>query len=60
MDDSFTFSSIIRQLSPCADFQFMASYDIASLFTNVPLDEVISIWADFFISQSVDICSFFP
>ena len=47
VDDSFTFSSIIRQLSPCVDSQFMVSFDIASLFINVPHDEVISVCEDF-------------
>ena len=47
VDDSFTFSSMIHQLLPCVDSQFMVSFDIISLFTNVPLDEVISICADF-------------
>ncbi len=60
MDDSFPFSSIIRQLSLCVDSQFMASFDIDSQLNNVPLDEVISIWLDFFISYSVNASSFFP
>ena len=47
VDDLFTFSFIIRQLPPCIDSQFIVSFDITSLFTNVPLDEVISIYADF-------------
>ena len=47
VDDSFTFSSMIRLLLPCVVFQFMVSFDIPSLFTNVPLNEVIFICADF-------------
>ena len=45
--DSFSFASIIRQLSPCVDPQILVSFNIASLFTNVTPDEVISICADF-------------
>ena len=47
VDDSFTLSSTIHQLLPCVDSQFMVSFDITSLFINVPLDEVISICVDF-------------
>ena len=46
MDDSFIFSSIIHQLPLCVDSQFMVSFDITSLFINVPLDKVISICVD--------------
>ena len=35
--DSFSFASIIHQLPPCVDSQFLVYFDIASLFTNVPL-----------------------
>ena len=45
--DSFTFSSIIHRLSVCNDSQFLISFDIVSLSTNIPLDETISICADF-------------
>ena len=45
MDASFTFSSVISQLLPCVASQFMVSFHITSLFTNVPLDEVICICA---------------
>ena len=34
---------MIRQLFPCVDSQFMVSFDITSLFTNVPLDEVFCV-----------------
>ena len=44
---SFIFSSIIRQLPVYNDSQFLVSFDIVSLFTNSPLDERISICADF-------------
>ena len=45
--DYFTFASIICQLPFCNDSQFLVSFDIVSLFTNIPLDETISICADF-------------
>ena len=45
--DSFTFSSIIRRLPVCMESQFLVSFDVVSLFTNIPLDETISICADF-------------
>ena len=38
---------MIHQLLPCVDSQFMVSFDITSLLSNIPLDEVISICADF-------------
>ena len=44
----FTFSSIIRHLPVCIVFQFLVSFDVVSPFTNIPLDETISIFADFF------------
>ena len=45
--DSFTFSSIIRRLPVCMESQFLVSFDVVSLFTNIPLNEIISICADF-------------
>ena len=45
--ESFTFSSIICRLPVCMESQFLVSFDIISLFTNIPLDETISICADF-------------
>ena len=45
--DSFTFSSIIRRLPVCMESQFLVSFDVVSLFTNIPLDETISICTDF-------------
>ena len=59
MDDSFAFSSMIIQLLPCVDSQFMVSFDITLRFTNVSLDEVISICAGFlFISPLTSVPSF--
>ena len=45
--DSFTFSSIIRRLPVCLESQFLVSFHVVSLFTNIPLDEIISICANF-------------
>ena len=44
--DSFTFSFIIRHLPVCNDSQFLVSFDIVPLFTNVSLDETLSLCAD--------------
>ena len=44
LKDSFTFVEQIKGMN--SDNTFMASYDVKSLFTNVPLDEVINICAD--------------
>ena len=38
--DSFTFASEVRNQNPDL---FMASFDVDSLFTNIPLDETIDI-----------------
>ena len=47
--DCFTFASIICQLPFCNDSQFLVSFDIVSLFTNIPLDETISIYVRTFL-----------
>ena len=60
MDNSFTFSSMIHQLLPCVDSQFMVSFDITSLFINVPLDEVISNSADFLYRSPLTSVPSFP
>ena len=44
--DSFTFSSTISRLPVCMESQFLVSFHV-SLFSNIPLDEIISIGADF-------------
>ena len=38
---------MISQLPRCVDTKFLVSFDISSLFTNIPLGEIISIWADY-------------
>ena len=45
--DSFTFSSIILRLPVWMESQFFVSFDVVSLFTNIPSDETISICTDF-------------
>ena len=42
--DSFEFAKIIQGTS--ANNSFMASFDVKSLFTNVPLQETVDICAD--------------
>ena len=42
--DSFEFARVVREAS--SSNTFMASFDVKSLFTNVPLNEVINICAD--------------
>ena len=54
---SFTFSSTIRRLLVCMESQFLVSFDV-SLFTSIPLDETISICADFCIT--VHLLPLFP
>ena len=53
-------SSIICQLPPCVDSQFKVSFDITSLFSNVPQDEVISIFADFLYHSALTCVPSFP
>ena len=43
IQDSFTFAERIQKLSVNPDKCFLSSYDICSLFTNVPLAETIEI-----------------
>ena len=59
-DDLFTFSSMIRQFLPCVDSQFIVSFDIISLLTNVPLDEVISICGNFLYRSPLTSVHSFP
>ena len=44
--DSFTFAKTIRELSTDSDQIFLCSFDISSLFTNIPLGVTIQICAD--------------
>ena len=45
--DSFTFARLIQELTFDPTTCFMGSFDITSLFRNVPLEEIINIAADF-------------
>ena len=58
--DSFTFSSIICRLPVCNESQFLVSFDVVSLFTNIPLDETISICDDFLYHGPSTIAFPFP
>ena len=51
---------MIHQLLLCVDSLFMVSFDITSLFTNVPLDEVISICVDFLYRSPLTSVPSFP
>ena len=44
--DSFSFCDILRQQRNLGDTAFMCSFDVKSLFTNVPLSETIQICLD--------------
>ena len=44
--DSFTFVNELKSLNLCQPNSFMVSFDIKSLLTNVPLDEVLNICLD--------------
>ena len=53
LKDSFEFAKdIINQNSGC----FMASLDVDSLFTNVPLDETIKICIDELFKSEMTVC----
>ena len=41
--DSFTFAALIQESTPTTNGCFMCSYDVKSLFTNVPLRETLDI-----------------
>ena len=60
VNDSFTFFSIIRQLSPYVDSQFIVYFDITSLFSNVHLYEEISISRDFLYRSPLTCVPSFP
>lgn len=50
IQDSFTFANYVRNLDIDPSQCFLGSFDIASLFTNVPLQETIDICANFLFS----------
>ena len=43
--DSFSFAKLIQELTINCNQSFLCSFDVCSLFTNVPLDETIDICA---------------
>ena len=49
--DSFSFSEIIRNFSPTD--MFTCSFDVCSLYTNVPLEETIEICCDVLFCSSL-------
>ena len=55
--DSFTFARTINDLNPEATF--LCSFDISSLFTNIPLDETINICAETSYNSNLTSPSFF-
>ena len=52
-DDTFSFLQDIRNLNP--QDQFMVSYDVTSLFTNIPLDETIQLAVDMVFESNPNI-----
>ena len=59
VEDSFTFASFIQNYNVEPAKTFLCSFDISSLFTNVPLDETIGICADAVYRGHLD-CPPFP
>ena len=53
ISDSFSFAHEVRSFDAPPEDSFMCSFDIKSLFTNVPLNETISICADYLYSDAV-------
>ena len=56
---SFTFTNCIKNCNLEPAKSFLCSFDISSLFTNVPLDETIDIFADALYRSHLD-CPPFP
>ena len=52
-EDTFTFIKDIKQVR--SSNKFMVSYDVTSLFTNIPLDETISIAIDYILEANPNI-----
>ena len=61
IQDSLLFAEEIRQLKLKPDESFLCSFDMSSLFTNVPLAETIQICADTLYEDDRQNCSaYFP
>ena len=43
LKDSFEFCKVLRDFGPVQEDSFMCSFDVKSLFTNVPIEETIEI-----------------
>ena len=52
-DDTFTFIKDIKEVS--SSEKFMVSYDVTSLFTNIPLEETINIAVDVILKSNKEI-----
>ena len=57
--DSFTFVKEVRKITFSSSFVFLCSFDISSLFTNVPLSETIEACADALYNDD-SMASYFP
>jgi len=53
VSDSFTFVKEVRNFTFSPSSVFLCSFDISSLFTNVPLAETIQIFADALYNNNV-------
>ena len=51
MKDSFSFCADLQEFGHVGDNVFMCSFDVVSLFTNVPIDEAIQICLDTYRSD---------
>ena len=52
--DSFSFCDDLREYGPIKHDAFMCSFDVVSLFTNVPIDETIQICLDTLYRSNLD------
>ena len=51
--DTFTF---IKELEEVRDYSnFLVSFDVSSLFTNIPLNETVELALDYFLSNNRDV-----
>ena len=52
-EDTFTFVKDIKQVN--SDNKFMVSYDVTSLFTNIPLRETVNIAVEIILKSNPDL-----